>query len=183
MHSWAESPAIVASLTLNNEDLALPTEVEELMVETILGFRTRFEAWFSRSLPSFKRLSSTMDGASMLRLATAVFMNTPKAPTSFIGMPFHLLHRMQTHLPRVTESPASSSDQYWVYDKVSAAIIKDIVSLCGLNPDTCTHAQLEETDPYVDCLTCTDLKVPRMKWNQAVSSIFTSRKPLDISQF
>lgn len=149
------------------------------MVETILRLRTQFETLFCRTLPSFKRLSSTMDGASMLGLATAVFMNTPKAPTSFIGMPFHLLHRMQTHLPRGAESSAQSSDQYWVYDKVSSAIIKDIVSLCGLNPDTCTHAHLEEADPYVDCLTCTDSKVPRMKWNQAVSALLASSKTLE----
>jgi hypothetical protein len=109
-----------------------------------------------------------MSADKMLRLATSVFADTP---ARLYGIPYHLTYRTSGSMPFTCYSLSLSRDLMgrWTHDKVSAAIIKDIIEGCKLDARTCTHAQLEETDPYVCCLTClVEGKPSTMRWDQAV---------------
>ena len=129
--------------------------------------------YFSQALPLYKTLSEETSVNGMLDLATSVF--TTDLPEKFTRpywcMPYYLTYRIQDSMAHTTvyRQPHPDLKEGWVYDKVSAAIIKSIVLGCGLDIRTCTHAQLEEADPYVSCLTChAEGLTYTMKWDQAV---------------
>jgi hypothetical protein len=67
---------------------------------------------------------------------------------------------------------------WFVYDKTWASIIKSIIEACQLDPEICTHNDLDEMDPWVACLTCCNGDISTSKemypWRQAVRDKFTN---------
>ena len=144
-----------------------------LIPQVVERMQRELEEHFSQALPQYNKLRDEMSANKMLHLATSVFADTP---TRLYGIPYHLTYRTSSSMPFTCYSLSLSPDLKgrWTYDKVTAAIIKDIIEGCRLDARTCTHAQLEETDPYVCCLTCFAEGTPStMRWDQAVS--FPSR--------
>ena len=144
-----------------------------LIPQVVERMQRELEEHFSQALPLYNKLRDEMSANKMLHLATSVFADTS---VSLYGIPYYLTYRTSGSMPFTYYSLPLSSDLKgrWTFDKVSAAIIKDIIEGCRLDASTCTHAQLEEADPYVCCLTCLAEGTPStMRWDQAVS--FPSR--------
>jgi len=139
-----------------------------LIPQVVERMQRELEEYFSQALPLYNKLREEMSANEMLHLATSVFADTS---VPLYGIPYHLTYRTSGSMPFTCYSLSLSRDLTgrWTYDKVSAAIIKDIIEGCGLNARTSTHTQLEEIDPYVCCLTCLAEGTPStMRWDQAV---------------
>lgn len=69
--------------------------------------------------------------------------------------------------------PCPNFSNHCMFDIISSAVTAQIITACGLDPATCTHATLEVLDPFVVCLSCpgendsNDFQ-PTMRWTQGV---------------
>lgn len=154
-----------------NDLIDLPLSLFAKMPYFLLEMRSHLQTYFAELLPSYDSMKHSMTHEDMLELATSVFQG--QHPRAVNCLPYHLTYRGTDTMPYTSQYNANSPslEQCWHYDKVSAAILKDIILKCGLDPTTCTHEQLEEADAYVVCLPCCEAGSqygPTMKWNQAV---------------
>lgn len=153
----------------------LPSEVINLIPQVVERMQREIDEHFSQALPSYKTLREEMSTSEMLDLATSVFTDNPPPRIGVTipqyCIPYYLTYRIHNSMPYTSTGLQVSRDlkECWVYDRVSAAIIKEIVLGCGFDARTCTHAQLEEVEPYVFCLTCYAGGTSyAMRWDQAV---------------
>lgn len=175
LDDWTQIPENIAQLSSPAwppPEVRLPSEILDLIAPTITEMRQAMEACCSRMLPSYERLTASMSTKKILNLATSLFWDKASPYSPIRGLPYHLLHRRSSAAVHAGGLLTEALSEVWVYDDVSASIVRTILSLCALDLGTCTHAQLDEADPYVVCLNCPPQSaMPTMKWEQAVSSL------------
>lgn len=127
-------------------------------------------------------MSKIQTSASSLDLAITLFQNPDQVDSApirgwpyvdcvrvagFFPTPHYLAGQNAGHF-----DPCPNFHKHCVFDTISSAVTAQIIAACGLNPATCTHATLEELDPFIVCLSCTTKDSnefsPTMPWTQGV---------------
>ena len=72
------------------------------------------------------------------------------------------------------------------YDGEAFKAVREIVILCGKDPNTVTYAEMEEADARIECLRCSRAKLGRhkrliMKWTMAVRTNFRFHERLSLT--
>lgn len=140
----------------------------------------RVRGYFKQVIPGNHNQSSTS-----LELATSLFRSTISFSRKSFGIPYKESLRFRQFFPSVDYPNSrnsarlnpldvlSDANKFFEFDELSSAVTTQIVTACGMDPKSCTHAMLEDLDPYVVCVACTQRdgfngNRLTMPWTQAV---------------
>ncbi|KAF8313241.1 hypothetical protein DL93DRAFT_1185005 [Clavulina sp. PMI_390] len=159
LDKWAEDEGFNALLQNRRDSshiLTLPSGALTLISGYVTHCTQRVRNHFTNILQQRTDLPSSLSESEMLDLAIVVF-HSVKDGWGRRGLPYRALHRYYDSVLYVDgEVDTDHLHATLSFDEAGSILIRKIVTLYSLDPNTCTHDELDSHASYVLCEVCGD---------------------------